>query len=60
MEFKVASHKTKYNNNHKSSAMLTLTSETQDEDTIRLYKMLFERCKEDGNTFDPLGMFGEQ
>ena len=60
MEFKVASRRTKDTNNHKSSAVLTLTTETQDRDTIRLYRLLFEGCKEDGITFDPLGIFGEQ
>jgi len=45
-------------NNHKSFEVLILTTETGDSETIKLYKMLFERCREDGKDFDPLNMFG--
>ena len=44
----------------KSFEVLILTTETEDRDTIELYRMLFERCREDGKDFDPLNMFDGQ
>ena len=52
--------KRKNENNHKSFEVLILTTETEDRDTIELYRMLFERCWEDGKDFDPLNMFDGQ
>ena len=61
MKFNLASlEKRKNKNNHKSFEVLILTTETEDSETIKLYKMLFERCREDGKDFDPLNMFDGQ
>ena len=46
-------------NNRKVKA-LKLTTETDDRDTIRIFKMLFEKITKDGGVFDPLNIFVER
>ena len=45
-------------NNRKVKA-LKLTTETNDKDTIRIFKMLFQKITKDGGIFDPLNIFVE-
>ena len=45
-------------NNRKVKA-LKLTTETDDKDTLRIFKMLFEKIAKNGGVFDPLNIFVE-
>ena len=39
---------------------LKLITETNDKDTIRIFKMLFQKITKDGGIFDPLNIFVEE
>ena len=45
-------------NNRKVKA-LKLTTETDDKDTLRIFKMLFEKIAKNDGVFDPLNIFVE-
>ena len=45
-------------NNRKVKA-LKLTTETDDKDTLRIFKMLFEKIAKNGGVFDRLNIFVE-
>ena len=45
--------------NSRKVKALKLTTETDDKDTIRIFKMLFQKISKDGGVFDPLNLFVE-
>ena len=38
---------------------LKLTTQTEDRDTLRIFRMLFEKITKNGGVFDPLNIFVE-
>ena len=59
LKFKIAELINKKTNNNKSAEALQLTTKTDNRDTVRVYKILYEKNKEAGQKFDPLKIFSQ-
>ena len=58
-EAKIAMIVNQKSNNNKDFKALKLTTETDDKDTIRVFQILFDLNRKNGDIFDPLSMFGQ-
>ena len=56
-KFKIAKLNTKKHQNGVTSDVLSLTRTTADRQTVRLYKILYQKMRAINVVFDPLGEF---
>ena len=49
----------KKTSNNRVAEALQLTTQTEDVETVRLFRLLYELSKKDRIMFDPLGLFGK-
>ena len=47
-------------NNHKNCEVLALTTETQDKETVRVFRLLYDISLANNEVFDPLSLFNEE
>ena len=60
MKYKVGVLSTKKSPNGLKADMLTLTKTTDDRETVRLFKMLYQKFRAINTVFDPLDLFHNQ
>ena len=59
LKFKIAEMINKKTNNNKFAEALQLTTKTENTDTVRIFRILFDKNMEDGYKFDPLSLFSQ-